>query len=96
MHIGQGSGLFPRNQFFVQEDITMATTKKMIDAIPAPVALMGIASPELVDEEMKMSACGKKSHGDGKALSKDACCTIYQSHQCDMAVPEVDPKIVLL
>lgn len=74
----------------------MATTKKMADAIPSPVALMGIASPELVDDEMKMKARGTKSRGNGKALSKAACSTIYQSHQCDMAVPEVDPKIVLL
>lgn len=74
----------------------MATAKKMTDAIPSPVALMGIASPELVDEEMKKSVCGKRSRGNGKALSKAACSTIYQSHQCDMTVPEVDPKIVLL
>lgn len=74
----------------------MATAKKMTDTIPGPVALMGIASPELVDEEMKMSARGKKSRGNGKALSRAACSAIYQSHQSDMAVPEVDPKIVLL
>lgn len=74
----------------------MATAKKMTDTIPSPVALMGIASPELVDDEMKMKALGKKSRSNGKVLSKAACNTIYQSHQCDMAVPEVDPKIVLL
>jgi hypothetical protein len=91
-----GQWFVSKKSHFEQEDITMAATKKMTDAIPAPVALMGIASPELMDEEMKISACGKKSRGNGKALSKDACSTIYQSHQCDMAVPEVDPKIVLL
>ncbi len=74
----------------------MATTKKMADSVPSPVALMGIASPELVDDEIKMKARGKKCRGNGTALSKAACSTIYQSHQCDMAVPEVDPKIVLL
>ncbi len=74
----------------------MATTKKLADAVPAPVAIMGIASPELIDDEMKMSAVAGKSRGNGKALSKAACTTIYQSHPCDMAVPDNDPKIVLL
>lgn len=72
----------------------MATAKKMTETV-SPVALMGIEALDLAATGVKIP-CGSKKRGNGKALPKDMASTIIQNHQCDMSVPETEPKIVLL
>lgn len=74
----------------------MATSKKMTETVPAPVVLAGCGTTELAGAEFVTTGARRMRRGNGKMLSKTAVDGIYQNHQCDMAIPETEPKIVLL
>lgn len=74
----------------------MATSKKMAESYPAPVALAGCGITELAGAGIVTTGAKRTRRGNCTALTKTAVAGIYQSHQSDMAIPDTDPKIVLL